>query len=130
MIGETCFDCGQERECLATNLGPMCRPCWHSAVKSNSHAGARLSIPPKPGQKTFVVMEGREVYITIGGVLYAFDRRADAEGLAAHLRKAHAPDAEVHEVDASLPMQYVLAHPELSLVGIKELAPGPAASCP
>jgi len=122
-----CVECGKSAECLNTSVGWMCHPCFGAALKNDkSVGGVRVYTMPEPGRKVFVIKEPPDTYITIGKVLYAFDRRCDADDLMAGLRKgSYALKAFVEEVEAIWPLRYVLAHPELRLIGIAEKASGP-----
>lgn len=120
-----CVKCRGAADCLETNIGPVCRPCFQAAMKAGGHEGVRLFTMPEPGQTVFTVMEKPGVYVTISGVLYAFERRQDAEEIIGGLRSGYGmPDAFVEEVDARKPWGYVMQHPELNLIGIKEKIPG------
>jgi hypothetical protein len=126
-----CVECGKSAECLNTSVGWMCRPCFHSAVKNGSkEAGDRVYTMPDPGEKVFVIMEPPSTYITIGGVLYAFLRRIEADEMSDRLRRGYGIKAFVEETEAILPLRYVLAHPELRLISIERAVEGKAEAGP
>lgn len=123
-----CMECGKAEECLNTSVGWMCRPCFHSAVKNGSKdGGERVYTMPQPGEKTFVVKEPPDTYITIGGVLYAFCRKQDADEIASGLRRGYNIKAFVEEVEAIRALSYVLQRPELRLISVKERLEGKSA---
>jgi len=120
-----CGTCGKSDDCLNTSLGWMCRPCFHTAMKADVKSGQRLYTLPEPGKKVFVVKEPPGTFITFNNILYAFDRKQEADEIAEGLRKAYGiPGAYVQQVDALEPMKYVLDHPSLKLLGIAERVEG------
>ena len=120
-----CGKCGKSTDCLNTSHGWMCRPCFQDALNVPQTQGTRLYTMPEPGQKVFVVMEPPNVFITVSGTLYAFERKQDADDLALGLRKAYGVHrAYVREVEATEALKYVLSRPELKLIGVKETVMG------
>jgi hypothetical protein len=126
-----CVKCGTEKDGLTTNVGTMCRACFHRTLNGEiPHAGPVYTMP-EPGQRGFVVREKPGSFITVDGTLYLFYRREDAESLVEGLKMGYALfGAFTEEVDAQEPWAYVMAHPELRLIGVKEKvqssgSPGP-----
>lgn len=126
-----CGKCGKASDCLNTSHGWMCRPCFHAALKVDQKEGPRLYTLPEPGKKVWVVMEPPGIFITVGGILYAFDRKQEADEIAQGLRQAYGISmAYVLQIDAIEALNYVLRQPSLKLVGVKERVPGKRAAGP
>lgn len=116
----SCVKCSTAEECIFTNQGWMCRTCFHRCMKGELPFEGSLYTLPDPDLKVFVIMDQPGSYVTIAGTLYAFYRRQDADEILQQLRMSHAIfGAFVEEVEARFPLAYVLAHPELRLLGVK-----------
>jgi len=120
-----CCKCTANADCLNTNIGWMCRPCFHKIIKSGKSGMSgvdRVFTLPDPGQRLFVIMLEPGTYATVGGILYAFARKVDADELADGIRQGGEPGVFVEEQDARFSTAYVLAH-NLRLVGVAGKAP-------
>ena len=81
-------------------------------------------VPPKDGQKVFVLASPTTGYITVHSTLYGFERKEDADGFLEHLSKEFdLSDVKVDEVEAARPFLYVALHPEIRFIGVKETKP-------
>jgi len=118
-----CFKCGESKDCHTSNQGSICHECWVDLAKNGKPGNSRLSILPEdPLMKGFVVVEDGTTYITVGGTLYFFMRKEDAEDLLTNLRKADPlENARVEEAPAYQPFTYVLRSNILKLLVIKEV---------
>jgi len=118
-----CFKCGESKDCHTSNQGSICHECWVDLAKNGKPGNSRLSILPEdPLMKGFVVVEDGTTYITVGGTLYFFMRKEDAEDLLTNLRKADPlENARVEEAPAYQPFTYVLRSHILKLLVIKEV---------
>ena len=108
------------KPCHSSNLGAICHSCA-SGMLIDGKAKGDFFIMPDPGKKSFVMVDGDGAYLTVDKVFYAFDRKEDArEGLLRLRRLADIPGAHIRKADAQELVAYVVSHPELKLIAIKE----------
>ena len=119
----TCVRCAGSGDCIATSHGPMCRPCFQTALKAPPRAGQRLFSVPEPGKLVWVVVEPPGVYITVDNTLYAFERQQDAEFLASEIGASHKiKGLRTERTAAWAPLAYVLRNRMLRLICVKEVS--------
>ena len=123
-----CIKCATTQMCFDSNLGSICRECWTKMAfdprqaTEEWHGRERIIVPPKPGQKVYVLVEGAGTYITVHGVLYGFERKKDVETFIGRLRESDPLEGvRIEYEDAEAPLSYSLRHPPLRMISIKKL---------
>ena len=126
-----CVRCVKTLECVETNKGSMCLPCFHQAIDSGKEDITSL---PEPGRQAYVLLwdEPGISFVTMRGVLYAFDREADATTFLDELRKTGLKDpVTIRRVPSDGVLQYVMSRPGLKMKGLAGLGPdGPKGENP
>lgn len=89
----TCLACGNLKPCMVSNIGMICSDCFKKQMQgSHDSLSARmLGVPPPSDATGFFMIEthedGKWSFITMDGVLYAFNRKEDAEWMLKKLAK-------------------------------------------
>jgi hypothetical protein len=115
-----CVKCKTLKQCRDSTLGPICQPCFLHVWRESKEP---IVVPPDPGRRAFVLVERKRkpTYITIHGVLYAFETEGAAQHVLESVRK-EMPDevrnVRVEEVDARRPFEYALAH-GVKMIGVR-----------
>lgn len=116
-----CVRCVKTLECVETNKGSMCLPCFHQAIDSGKEDITSL---PEPGRQAYVLLwdEPGISFVTMRGVLYAFDREADAKTFLGELRKTGLRDpVKIRLIPSDAVLRYVMTQPGLKMKGMAGL---------
>lgn len=119
-----CHICAENKECLTSNYGWICRDCFRKAALGPGLKDKKLVVlPPDPEAKVYVFMEGPGYgnFITISGTLYAFESKEVAE--YAFKKFGESMDltgVDIREVRAVEPLLYTVKVPHLQMLAVKD----------
>lgn len=121
-----CSRCAKTLECLETNQGWMCLPCFHAAIDGGKED---ISSFPEPDRQVYVLLwdEPGISFLTMDGVLYAFELEESATQFLAKLRRTGFLDeVKIRRLPAIAVLDYVWSQPGLKMKGIAGLKPDPS----
>jgi hypothetical protein len=108
-------------DCLETDRGSMCLPCFHQAIDSGKEDITSL---PEPGRRVYVLLwdEPGISFVTMRGVLYAFDQEEAATLFLDEIRKTGLKDPiKIRRIPSDAVLQYVMSQPGLKMKGMAAL---------
>jgi hypothetical protein len=118
-----CHVCAQNKECLVSNQGWICRECFHGMAKNPVTKSKVIVPPPNPEMKVFVMMEGPGygTFITIDGTLYTYEKREVADYALSELGKsADVSGIDIREVRVVEPFLYAMKTPNIRMLAVKD----------
>lgn len=119
-----CHICAENKECLVSNQGWICRDCFHKAAFNPAFKDKKIIVPPPdPDAKTYVFMEGPGYgnFITIEGTLYGFETREVAEyAIKKFGETMNLAGIDIREVNAMEPFLYTLKTPGIRMLAVKD----------
>lgn len=116
-----CVKCMTTKECATTNQGSVCPECLGNTIEKGEETIITTDVDPN--RKSYVVVESEDplLLISLHGIVYAFDRKVDAEDFLKTLRDACGASLGkvwITHASSTLILDYVTLHPELRLLGI------------